>query len=434
MKEPVVKTVTPSSSTKRNPDGGKKKFESLEVEVDEKTFKTTPIFDMFWRYTANRHAAEEKRRAGEPPPWSSDPALQTHKFCSIFRVADRGSQFLITEVIEKGSQLPEDILFRVLLYCSFVKIETYELLEEHLGPLTWSSYRQKKYAAVLQDAMDDGMTLYTGAFQKFPPRLGDSVSYINHLRLLEVMMDNGLLGKLMECEFMADAFDALYVYPSMGDFMTFQLLINLSYTPLLNFNENDFVIAGVGAMEGLRKCFSPTSLTRGSEEELIRWMTETQDEHFERLGLEFSGLGKRGRAMTLVDVEHTLCEVHKYSRLVSERSFAHGKRFTPVTEELPRYPALPKAWNHPARRLVRRRPGKYEHPQKQFVVSKILDKAIDENGNVIYFVDWQGYESSDRTWEPASILLEDAPLAVEDYENMHSADGSGARRKRHRRE
>ncbi|KAI5117105.1 hypothetical protein M0805_008224 [Coniferiporia weirii] len=427
----TLRTVRLSWTKKRKSGSTKEGVIPLEVEVDDKTLVTTPIFDTFWRYAAERNALEERRRAGEPPPWTDDEALQTYKFCSVFRVADRGSQFLIREVIEKGSQRPEEIFFRVLLYSSFVRIETYELLARCIKPLTWKSYKQEEYAAVLQDAMDDGTTLYTGAFQKFPPKLGNNVSFINHLGLLEVMMGTKLLDKLLQCKYMADAFDAIYVFPGMGDFTAFQLLINLSYTSILNFSENDFVIAGVGAQEGLKKCFAPASLISGSEEELIRWMAETQTEQFERLGLEFAGLGQDRLPMTLVDVEHTLCEVHKYARITSSQG-GHGKRFTQMTECMPRYPTLPRAWTHRARTLVRRRPGKYEHPQKQYVVAELLDKGLDEDGDVIYLVDWQGYEPADRTWEPASTLLEDAPLAVEEYEKKWSGFAPGGRKRRRR--
>ncbi|OCB84805.1 hypothetical protein A7U60_g8331 [Sanghuangporus baumii] len=416
----------------------KRKFTSIPVKVDGKPFTTRPAFDTFWEYASERHAVEERRRAGRPQPWSKKSVFREYKFCSVFRVADRGSQFLIKEVIEKGgSQEEEELLFRVLLYSSFVRVETYKLLSAALGPLSWKTYDHAKYARVLLEAADNGDSIYTGAFQKFPPQLGYSHAHENHLALLEIMMSNDLLGKLKGCKYMADAFDVIYQFPGSGDFVAFQLLINLSYTPLVDFSENDFVIAGVGAVKGLKKCFSPSDSVSGSESALIRWMTETQEKHFARLRLEpavlSNGNGDEERKMTLVDVEHTLCELHKYVRILSSaEGGGYGKRFTQKTARLARWPVFPRAWAHPTRTRTRLKPGRSgnKRAEKVYVVNRILDKGETDEGEVVYFVDWLGYPASARTWEPRESLLDDAPLAVEEYERESSAGSSSRKRKR----
>ena len=50
----------------------------------------------------------------------------------------------------------------------------------------------------------------------------------------------------------------------------------------------DFVVAGPGARDGIRKCFGSSSA--GREREVIEYMALSQDEHFYRLGLRFGGL------------------------------------------------------------------------------------------------------------------------------------------------
>jgi len=50
----------------------------------------------------------------------------------------------------------------------------------------------------------------------------------------------------------------------------------------------DFVVAGPGARDGIRKCFGSSSA--GREREVIEYMALSQDEHFDRLGLRFGGL------------------------------------------------------------------------------------------------------------------------------------------------
>jgi hypothetical protein len=267
------------------------------------------------------------------------------------------------------------------------------------------------------------MTLYTGAFQKPAPRFENSESYVNHLILLEVFMDNELHDKCMHAWHMADVYEYLVSFPSMGKFATYQLMLNLSYSKLLSFHRNDFVIPGPGASSGLKKMFGKSTMEAGIstdphfEIEVIRWLTDTQQYHFERLGLKPPGLGPKNLPMDVADVEHTLCEVDKYAR-VAHPSFK-GKRtemwrsFEPKSQ-LPAQPVLPKAWKHPARRIPRVRADRALAVEKRYSVSQIKTHREGKCGKE-YLVYWWGYPDSDATWEPENILRDDAQGALDDY-------------------
>ncbi|PAV19054.1 hypothetical protein PNOK_0589800 [Pyrrhoderma noxium] len=390
---------------------------AMIVEIDGVRFRVKPAFDIFWKYTSERHALEERRRRGESEPWTEDELLRRYRFCSVFRVADRGCQFLITEVIEKGPQEDIEILFRVLLYSTFVRIETYEYIQKRLGgPPEWRRYEHEVYVEILEGCVRENGVLVTSAFQRFPPKLGQEGAHKNHLVLLEAMMGGPgggdgdgdgdgddrclLLEKIRGARYLVDVFDVISTFPGSGDFVAFQLLVNLTYTTLVNFNENDFVKAGKGAVFGLKKCFS----------------LEGDREEFEGNG---NGNRKEKRKMTLVDIEHTLCEVHKYTELLEGKK-GHPRKYKAITLDFPREATLPKAWGHPDRRVIRRKPGEENRkkPEKVYVVGRILDKGVDEDGETIYYVDWLGYGANDRSWEPASVICEDAPTVVEEYERQ----------------
>jgi 5-hmdU DNA kinase, helical domain len=51
----------------------------------------------------------------------------------------------------------------------------------------------------------------------------------------------------------------------------------------------------------------------GLDVEVIRYMVDSQEEHFDRLGLAFNGL--RGRRLQLIDCQNLFCEVDKYARV-----------------------------------------------------------------------------------------------------------------------
>ena len=71
------------------------------------------------------------------------------------------------------------------------------------------------------------------------------------------------------------------------------------------------MVAGPGAKDGIRKCFGRESA--GVEDEVIRYMADTQEEHFASLGLDFPGLF--GRRLHLIDAQNLFCEVDKYARV-----------------------------------------------------------------------------------------------------------------------
>ncbi|KAF8622612.1 hypothetical protein AX15_006869 [Amanita polypyramis BW_CC] len=391
--------------------------------VKGKTLRPTEVFDTFWYFAAERKAIDDRRRSGAPSPWTSDSILRKYRFCNSYRVLDKGCQFLIREVIEKGSQEPEEVVFRVLLYTTFTKIETWELLDNELGPLTWATYDRKKYQKVLAEAKRQGVSLYTGSYIKPAPNYGYSDNFMNHLHLLEMFMENNFTGRLMDAEYLADVFEYIASFPSMGDFTTYQLIMNISYSKILNFHPNDFVVAGPGAISGLRKIFGQSidkarASKRGFEIEVIRWMAEAQDEHFKRLGIQFSGLGPDKIPLDVADIEHTLCEVDKYSRLAHPQF--RGKRtemrriFEPSPNPYPGQYFLPKAWSHPDRRVPRIRPGGPLVVEKRYTIDKIVSQREGEDG-MKYLVYWRGYSEKDATWEPEESLLEDAPLAIAEF-------------------
>jgi hypothetical protein len=284
---------------------------SRVVTIAGRKLHTTAVFDTYWRFAAQRQAIYDARVAGQRGPWTSDPILMNHRFTNCFRAADRVSQFLIRDVAYAGDQSPEEIAFRVLLFKLFNKISTWQLLEHELGELTWTDFNEDAYDAILSAAFSRGERLYSAAYVIPPPRLGAERKHTNHLRLLRLMMNAGVTDQLRNSATMRGAFEALLGYPALGDFLAYQFLIDLNYSTALAFDEMDFVVAGPGARDGIRKCFGPQAT--GIESEIIAYMATHQREHFDRLELRFDGL--RGRPLQLIDCQNLFCEVDKYARV-----------------------------------------------------------------------------------------------------------------------
>lgn len=316
----------------------------VTIEVAGRRLVTSPVFDTYWRFAAARQTMYRARLAGQAGPWTSDPILGAHRFTNCFRAADRVSQYLIRHVTYQGSTDPHDVVFRTLLFKLFNKVSTWELLERHVGEPTWSGFDLGAYDHVLSTAFSNGDRLYGAAYVMPPPRLGADRKHTNHLRLLDMMLRGGVVEALTTAASMSEAFEHLRSYPAIGDFLAFQYLIDLNYSTVLGFDEMEYVVAGPGALDGIRKCFGPGA--KGIEQQVILYMAEHQNEHFDRLGLNFVGLG--GRKLQLIDCQNLFCEVGKYARVahpdvagLSGRTRIKQK-FAPVSEPVTAW--FPPKW------------------------------------------------------------------------------------------
>ena len=246
-------------------------------------------------------------------PWTDDEILGKYKFTNVFRATDRVSQFLIKNVIYKGSQKPEEVFFRLILFKIFNRISTWEVLESEFGKISFKDYSFKKYDKVLSEVMHHKIPIYSAAYIMASGRstFGFARKHQNHLKLIELMIKQKVPYKLQQCNSMNEAYNLLHSYPTIGDFLAYQYVTDINYSTLTNFTEMEFVKAGPGAKDGIAKCFK--DFGGYSFEDIIQLMAENQEQEFDRLNLNFKNLW--GRNLQLIDCQNIFCEVGKYARV-----------------------------------------------------------------------------------------------------------------------
>jgi len=305
------------------------------------------VYDSYWRFAAARHDVYLRRLRGEAPPWTDDPVIAAWRFTNVYRAADRVSQYLIRNVIYAGNQDRSEVVFRVLLFKWFNRISTWELLQERLGPLGVGSFDPAAAARVLSGARAAGERIYSAAYI-VPPVPGEpSPKHAGHLALTMRMLDAGLPDRLGEAGSLEGVFRLLRAWPGVGDFLGYQMAIDMNYSNVIDHDENEFVVAGPGALDGLSKAWPGADLRRAAE--LIRATAAEQDEQFARLGLDFPGLF--GRPLKLIDCQNLYCEISKYARAAHpDASGVAGRtrikqvyRAAPMAAPLPT-PFFPPKW------------------------------------------------------------------------------------------
>lgn len=301
-------------------------------------------FDVYWQFAAERQRVYRNRLDGHTgAALTTDPVIGSYRFTNAYRASDRVSQYLISNVIYDTPREWADTFVRVLVFKLFNRIDTWE----HLS----STVDEVGVAALLDKRLDEALAqlpakrpIYSAAYIMPPPRSGTGAKFRRHLALLRHMVCDEAPRRLADSPSMDAAFDVLVSYESIGPFLAYQYLIDLNYTSHLEFSESDYVVAGPGALRGIRKCF--TDPGDFSPAEIIRWVAEQQEEAFEDRGLDWHDLW--GRPLQLIDAQNLFCEVDKYSREARPdlSCLAPGsrikQRYTPVATPLTAW--FPPKW------------------------------------------------------------------------------------------
>ena len=270
----------------------------------------TDGFACYWAFAAERQQVYYRRLAGVSGPLSRDSIIATHRFTNAYRASDRVSQFLINEVQYNREWDWLDTFVRTLIFKIFNRIDTWRHIVRHAGEPNWDALEGRRVDRAMA-AIAGQRPLYSAAYIMPPPRSVSGPKYARHLDLVRRMVRDGAPWKIQSARTMSTAFAVLRRYDSIGDFLAYQFVTDLNYSPHLCFSETEFVVPGPGARRGLRKCFSdPGTL---SDNDLLRWTWSRQEAEFAARGLQWHGLW--GRPLQLVDVQNLFCELDKYTRV-----------------------------------------------------------------------------------------------------------------------
>ncbi|MGY3585533.1 hypothetical protein ACVIGB_005413 [Bradyrhizobium sp. USDA 4341] len=292
-----------------------KRHRGIVVAIGNNQLRTTPVFDAYWEFAAERQRIFFRRLEGMSGALTTDPVLKLFKFTNAYRASDRVSQYLLRNVIYRPD-LPSDacnVFFRTILFKLFNKIETWQHLEAAVGKITWEEFDFARYDKLLTNRMTSGKTIYSAAY--IMPSgggvFGHKLKHRNHLRMIEHLFGERYPERLSDCKTMTDAFALLRTVPYMGPFLAYQYVTDFNYSELTNFGEDEFVMAGPGALDGISKCFLGADTVKSSD--VIRYMFDHQEEHFERLDIDFPKLWSR--RLQLIDCQNLFCEISKYARV-----------------------------------------------------------------------------------------------------------------------
>ena len=186
------------------------------------------------------------------------------------------------------------------------------MLLNNFEDITLESFNSNEYSKILEKAISNGTKIYNDAYISCANKaFGYDRKHDNHLALLKKMfVEDKIQDKIINCKTMEEAFNIIKSYPLIGNFMAYQLVTDINYSEVVNWQEDEFTVAGPGSLRGIKKCFIDKG--KMSNEDIIRYMYEHQDEEFKRLNLNFKRIGNR--PLQLIDCQNIFCELDKYCR------------------------------------------------------------------------------------------------------------------------
>lgn len=282
------------------------------------------IYDIYWYFAHERNEIFYRKAAGDPQPWTEDPILQQYKFTNTYRVNDRVSQFLVKNVIYNGKEYkPEDVIFRILLFKIFNIESTWLELEKEFGDITLDNFDLHAYADHLHKVAYK-KAVENNAYMMKPPTGAYLSKHKNYMALLErLFKKKNLADKILQAKDLQQGFEVLNKVEGFGNFLAYQYATDINYSDVVDWQEYDFTIPGVGAKRGIEKVFK--EFDKDHMEEAVWWMYDHQEEEFAKRGYKFRKLGNK-RKMQPIDCQNVFCETDKYCRV------AHPELVTACSE------------------------------------------------------------------------------------------------------
>lgn len=269
------------------------------------------------------------------PPWTKDKVLQSFRFTNVRREHDRESRWAIKHIYTNPSLCYEDKLLNAILFRLYNKHETAELLSmpiqfygKYRGEWNPEWYRALFEAALVEEP---DRVFFTGAFNTgglkralkwyLPKSLPDSSMEMRVLYFMQQLVQNTSVNKIKGCQTQQEVFQYLSGLMGIGNFLAYQIFVDMTHIPEFPFSENEFTVAGPGCIMGLNYIFEDRDGM--SYEECLFWVRDNIDWLFQEvLGKDwdpyksFWDLPGEDRYLNLMSLENCFCELSKYIRVL----------------------------------------------------------------------------------------------------------------------
>ena len=264
----------------------------------------------FFKWVNERHNIYLKKESGDPWPWTKDPILKEYKFTNVFRQLDAETKNLCDRL---GKRDTEATLFtKIIIFRMFNWSPTYDILEGAGLVDKWSTAMAIK---LLHSYANRGHKIFTGAYIITNNGLKESKIHLVCSAIGRILEDKKrLIKRIKDVNTLEYAVKSLSEYPMVGGFIGYELVTDLRHTKILHHARDVMKWAnlGPGAKRGVNRIYNDDPTNGGyAKGGKISYQVAMR----ELLALSPEYTSSYVPALEMRDIEHSLCEFDKYTRV-----------------------------------------------------------------------------------------------------------------------
>ena len=262
-----------------------------------------PLLSELAYWIKERQAIHERRAAGCPAPWTTDPILAQYRFCNVRREDDRVTRWVHDEWLRPNGERPLGDLVFATAVARLVNWPP--SLAEAKFPVPW---RPEKFTALLNARKARGEKVFTSAYMIRAIEAKDNETKADYLAKYVLAPLWARRKKAPQ-----DSLKALHAwllpFYGMGSFIAAQIVADVKWTPALRSAPDwaTFAAPGPGSVRGLNRVMGRDVNAPWSPEE---W-------HAELLRLRKAIIPKLPKGLRDLDaqnLQNCLCETDKMLR------------------------------------------------------------------------------------------------------------------------
>ena len=230
--------------------------------------------EMFKQFVVDRYLVRlNKDYYKQPKPWTNNRILQNYKFTNVRREHDKTTIYLLNMLEEHKDDCFFNKVLNIVVFRLFNKIETSQLI----GWIDFTQYDDASVRAKLASA-EPGFVYFTNAFYTTGMRQGFKKYYPDEafqpiiIPRVVNYLSNDVYQDVCAAQSPQDVIEALQIFNGVGDFLSYQMFVDLTYLPEFPWSENEFVVSGPGCIAGLSELF--TDRDGLTFDELLFWLRD----------------------------------------------------------------------------------------------------------------------------------------------------------------